>query len=137
MSKVDRETMSLFVECEDCKHKFSISANEAAYQVTHKKKYNVDGTDIFLTYYDCPECGRRHFVQIDNAFTLVQLQKVTSMFGKLSAMKKKDQVIPQKQSDKFKKARKHLANNRMTLMKRYTGVTIQDGNESFELRFSV
>lgn len=139
MSKVDKETMSLLVECEDCKHRFSISAGQAAYQVTHKKKYVVDGKEIFLTYYDCPKCGRRHFVQIDDANTLRQLREVSTQMGKLTAMKRKDKEIPKKITDKFKKARKHLANNRNKLMKIYTGVSVHDEatDSDFVLRFSV
>ena len=55
MSTIDRETMSLLVECEDCKEKFRITAGNTANAVTHKKEFNVNGQSIFLTYYDCPK----------------------------------------------------------------------------------
>lgn len=130
-------TNSLLVECEDCKIKFAIGGTDQ--QVTHKKKYVVDGKEIFLTYYDCPKCGRRHFVQIDDANTLRQLREVSTQMGKLTAMKRKDQEIPKKITDKFKKARKHLANNRTKLMRIYTGVSVYDEatDSDFVLRFSV
>ena len=84
MSTIDRETMSLLVECEDCKEKFRITAGNAVNAVTHKKEFNVNGQSIFLTYYDCPKCGRRHYVQIDNATSLNKLKEVSRQFVKLA-----------------------------------------------------
>ena len=109
VSTIDRETMSLLVECEDCKEKFRITTGDAANTVTHKKEFNVNGQSIFLTYYDCPKCGRRHYVQIDNATSLNKLKEVSRQFVKLSVLKKKGKDIPQKQSAKFKKARQNLS----------------------------
>ena len=139
MSTIDKETMSLLVECEDCKTKFHISAGEAVNAVTHKKEFNVNGQSIFLTYYDCPSCGRRHYVQIDDATSLNKLKEVSRQFVKLSVAKKKGKEIPQKQSAKFKKARQYLSDYRMNLMKQYTGKLIHDNvtDSDFELRFSV
>lgn len=139
MSTIDRETMSLLVECEDCKTKFRISAGEAVNAVTHKKEFNVNGQSIFLTYYDCQSCGRRHYVQIDDKTSLNKLREVSQQFVKLSIAKKKGKDIPQKQSAKFKKARQNLSDYRMNLMKEYTGKLIHDNetDSDFELRFSV
>lgn len=139
MSTIDKETMSLLVECEDCKMKFRISAGEAVNAVTHKKEFNVNGQSIFLTYYDCPSCGRRHYVQIDDKTSLNKLREVSQQFVKLSIAKKRGKDIPQKQSAKFKKARQNLSDYRMNLMKEYTGKLIHDNetDSDFELRFSV
>ena len=139
MSTIDRETMSLLVECEDCKEKFRIASGTAVNAVTHKKKFNVNGQSVFLTYYDCPKCGRRHFVQIDSYYTLDILKNVTKQFAKLSATKRQGKHITQKQSDKFKRARQHLAESRTNLMKKYTGVSVHDEatDSDFVLRFSV
>lgn len=131
--------MSFLVECEDCKHKFEISSNENSNQVNHKKEFNVNGKSIFLTYYDCPSCGRRHYVQIDDAISLSKLNEVKKMFIKLSIAKNKGKEIPQKQLAKFKKTRQYLSNYRMNLMKEYTGKSIYDDEteSNFVLRFSV
>lgn len=139
MSKINRERMSLLVECEDCKHKFEITSGEAMYSVTHKKEFNVNGQSIFLTYYDCPKCGRRHYVQIDDATSLNKLKEVSRQFVKLAVAKKKGKDIPQKQSAKFKKARQNLSDYRMNLMKEYTGKLLHDNetDSDFVLRFSV
>lgn len=139
VSTIDRETMSLLVECEDCKEKFRITSGNAVNAVTHKKEFNVNGQSIFLTYYDCPKCGRRHYVQIDDATSLNKLKEVSRQFVKLAVLKKKDKEIPQKQSAKFKKARQNLSDYRMNLMKEYTGKLLHDNetDSDFELRFSV
>lgn len=126
----------MFVECEDCKQRFDISSDEA---VNHKRKFDVKGKSIFLTYYDCPSCGRRHFVQIDDDVSISKLKKVSDMFIKLTVAKRKGKEIQEKQQAKFKKARQNLFNYRMKLMKEYTGKLIHDDETDldFVLRFSV
>lgn len=136
MDKNECKQTMLLVECENCKQKFQIGEQNA---VTHKRKLVVEGKVIYLTYYDCPSCDRRHFVQIDNDKTLQQLNDVTSRFKSLSVKRIKGQQISRKQSVRFEKARKHLANNRIELMKKYTGKLVHDNetDSDFELRFSV
>ena len=91
-----------------------------------------------MTYYDCPRCGRRHFVQIDNFQSLNMFKSVSRQFIKLSKLKRKGKSIPKNQSDKFKKDRNNLLLYRNKLMQEYTGKLIHDNNtdEDFELRFS-
>ncbi len=139
MNIIDRETMSLLVECEDCKEKFRIATGNEANTVTHKKEFNVNGQSIFLTYYDCPKCGRRHYVQIDDRVSLNKLREVSQQFVKLSVAKRKGKEIPQKQSAKFKKTRQYLSDYRINLMKQYTGKLLHDNetDSDFTLRFSV
>ena len=132
------EHMNLLVECENCKTKFNIHAGNNNI-ITHKKEFKVNGQLIFLTYYDCPKCGRRHYVQIDDATSLNKLKEVSKQFVKLAVLKKRGKNISQKQSDKFKKARQHLSDYRINLMKEYTGKLIYDSetDSDFELRFSI
>lgn len=139
MNEVKQEQMSFLVECENCKEKFIITSCEDAHSVTHKKEFNVNGQSIFLTYYDCPKCGRRHYVQIDDAVSLNKLKKISRQFIKLAVAKKEGKEISQEQSAKFNKARQNLSNYRMDLMKKYTGKLIHDNETDsyFELRFSV
>lgn len=140
MAKINvHENMSLLVECEDCHEKFRVTS-EPENGITHKKEYSVNnGQSIFLTYYDCPKCGRRHFVQVDDKRSLELLKDVSRQFVRLSVLRKKDKTIPQKQSAKFAKARQHLTDYRMDLMEQFTGTVITDHEtgEDFELRFSV
>lgn len=135
------EQFKLMFECEDCKEKFPITQDQGPNSLTHKKEFDVNGKSIFLTYYDCPSCGRRHFVQIDDKYSLGELMKVKRMFIKLSVMKREGKEISRKQSAKFKKARQHLSDYRTNLMKEYTGKLIRnnetDAGNEMELRFSV
>lgn len=128
----------LLFECEDCKKHFPISSDQAPNSLTHKKEFISNGQSIFLTYYDCPHCGKRHFVQIDDAQSLKELNSVTAEFVKLAAMRRKGKTISKKQSEKFKKSRQHLSDYRMNLIKEFTGKVATDvtGIE-FILRFSI
>ena len=136
---MSNEQINLFVECENCKERFNIVSGNKQNTITHKKEFSVNGKSIFLTYYDCPSCGRRHFVQIDNATTLRKLRDVSKQFAKLIIAKRKGKQISKKQSESFKKARNNLTKNRMILMKEYTGKLIHDNetDSDFVLRFSV
>lgn len=135
----NKENMSMLVECEECKHRFKITPNGEVGSVQFKREFFVNEQSIFLTYYDCPSCGRRHFVQIDDKVSLEKLNETKKLFVKLSIMKRKGKEIPIKQSAKFKKARQHLSDYRMNLMKQYTGKLIHDNetDSDFVLRFSV
>lgn len=136
---MSNEQINLFVECENCKERFNIVSGNKQNTITHKKEFSINGKSIFLTYYDCPRCGRRHFVQIDNAITLSFLRDVSKQFTKFMIAKHKGEKIPKEQSESFKKARNNLAKNRMILMKEYTGKLIHDNetDSDFVLRFSV
>ena len=71
------DKIQLMVECENCKNKFAITSGQGPNSLTSKKRYEIDGQSIFLTYYDCSSCGRRHFVQIDDDTSLRILKEVT------------------------------------------------------------
>lgn len=135
------KVMSLTVECEDCKNKFIISSEKSVGvgEVNHKKEFNINGKSIFLTYYDCPSCGRRHFVQIDDKTSLDLLDEVNAMFIKLSVAKSKGKKIPRKQLAKFEKARQYLSVYRMELMREFTDKSFHDDETDSDvvLRFSV
>ena len=118
--------LNLMFECEDCKQKFPVTQDQAPNSLTHKKEYKSNGQSIFLTYYDCPNCGRRHFVQIDDVSSLQELVRVTNEFKSLAIKRQKGKTISKKQSDKFKKSRQHLSDYRMNLMKQFTGKLATD-----------
>ena len=132
-----KENPSMLVECEDCKTKFEIFGNTSI--VNHKKEFKIGDKSIFLTYYDCPKCGRRHFVQIDNDISLSKLNNVKNQFVRLASAKKKGKEILEEQSARFKGARKALSDYRMKLMRQYSNKFVCDieTNTTFELRFSV
>lgn len=138
IAKCDSE-LSVMAECEECMSTFKLSSKDTEVQIRHKREYKINGRPIFLTYYDCPNCKKRHFVQIDDKRTLELLKKNRTLFGKLAAKTRDDKEIPKKQSDKYKKQIKYLSNYRMELMKEFTGVMLHDDetDTNIKLRFSV
>ena len=130
--------LNLMFECEDCKQKFPVTQDQAPNSLTHKKEYKSNGQSIFLTYYDCPNCGRRHFVQIDDVSSLQELVRVTNEFKYLAIKRQKGKTISKKQSDKFKKSRQHLSDYRINLMKEFTGkIAADETGAEYTLRFSI
>lgn len=130
--------LNLMFECEDCKQKFPVTQDQAPNSLTHKKEYKSNGQSIFLTYYDCPNCGRRHFVQIDDVSSLQELVRVTNEFKSLAIKRQKGKNISKKQSDKFKKSRQHLSDYRINLMKEFTGkIAADETGAEYTLRFSI
>lgn len=129
--------LSLIVECEECHEKFSITAEMSS--VTHKREFRVDGRSIYLTYYDCPKCSRRHFVQIDDEKSLELLKVNEGQFVHNAVLRTRGQKLRKKKIDQYKDAQKRLANYRRGLMKEFTGKEIYDEERgsSFELGFSV
>lgn len=129
---------NLIFECEDCKKKFPVTQDQAPNSLTHKKEFVSNGQSIFLTYYDCPHCGKRHFVQIDDTSSLQELVRVTNEFKSLMIKRQRGKTVSKKQSDKFKKSRQHLSDYRMNLMKQFTGklATDETGAE-YVLRFNI
>ena len=135
----EKQPFIMMFQCEECKNNFPISTEQAPNSLTHKKEFKINGQSIFLTYYDCPECSKRHFVQIDDEKSLQMLMKNKNEFIKLSVMRNKGKRISKKQSENFKKSRQNLAEYRMNLMKQFTGNVICDDETGMEteLRFSV
>ena len=132
------EPFKLMFECEDCKQKFPVTQDQAPNSLTHKKEYKSNGQSIFLTYYDCPYCGKRHFVQIDDTSSMQELVGVTNEFKSLMVKRQKGKTISKKQSDKFKKSRQHLSDYRMNLMKEFTGkIAVDETGAEYTLRFSI
>lgn len=131
------EALSLMVECEECHKKFSIAVNTSS--VTHKREFRVDGRSIYLTYYDCPNCSRRHFVQIDDDKSLELLKVNKRQFTHNAALKSNRKKIRKKKVDQYKRVKRQLSNYRIELMKEFTGKVIYDDEKglNFELRFSI
>lgn len=129
---------NLMFECEDCKKKFPVSQDQGPNSLTHKREFVSNGQSIFLTYYDCPHCHKRHFIQIDDKISLQELVKITNEFKALMLKRQKGKNISKKQSEKFKKSRYDLSNYRMKLMKEFTGkIAVDETGAEYVLRFSV
>lgn len=108
--------------CQKCKSSFDISEESLVYQ----KEYSYEGQSIFLTYFDCPKCNRRHFVQIDNQKSKELLERCKMDFARLSIAKSKGQVIKNNRKKKFDVERKYLSKFRNELAKEFSGRQVMD-----------
>lgn len=126
--------MNVKAICQRCKEAFSVSEENLVYQ----KEFMYDGQSIFLTYFDCPKCGRRHFVQIDDQKSKELLERCKRDFVSLSIAKRKGQFNKKNRKKKFDAERKYLSEFRNKLAKEYSGrqvVDLETGN-TFVLLFS-
>ena len=129
--------LKTMIKCQKCNEALSISREN----IKKDKATFKDGDSISLvdlTYFECPSCGKRHFVQIDNAETKGLLLEVVRVFAKLSKMRKQGKSI-KKKSGKYKKANGDLDKARNKLMKEYSGKTVhlEELNQDVILEFSV
>lgn len=107
--------LKAMAECVQCKAKFQVDASNVK-----KKEFEAqDGNRVWLTYYDCPECGRRHYVQIDSVETNGILVNLAKQMGKIAALKKKGLRVSKKQRTDFEETKRHLTELRNELMKHY------------------
>lgn len=107
--------VSRIAECIECKQKFSIGSDNV-----FKKKYKTTkGNQLWITFYDCPECGRRHYVQIDNEQTNSLLSNLIKQIGIIARLKKAGKRIPMKKQRKYEITKRNLSVLRAQLMKQY------------------
>lgn len=116
------QPLHTMVECIECKHKFVLVQGDVLHsRVCYQDK---DGRSILLTYFDCPECGKRHIVQADNEYSLGLLREVSKAVAKVAAKRSKGNKVPAKMQDKYHKANRHLDAYRKELMKSWTGKAV-------------
>lgn len=131
-----KEQRYLF-ECEECHTRFYLGTNavDIKYKVPFKTK---DGRSIFITYYDCPKCDRRHYVQVDDVRSNQMNKETSIMFKRLSKKRLNFKDIPKKQNEKFKKLNKSLEDYRFNLKKELNDKIILDENgKDVEVHFSM
>lgn len=125
--------MQVVDKCKRCGESFELN------NILQSKNFMKEGKSIRLTYFDCPKCGERCFVQIDDDTSLAMLDSVKKTFVKLVYRKKRGKKISQKENSKFAEARANLGVYRTNLMKEYTGKFVYDSDNGkpYELRFFV
>jgi len=127
--------LSMLAKCEECGKTFTINKDV----VVFKKDYEALGKRIFITYYDCPDCGKRHYVQIDDRESLEVLANVNIQMRSLMVLRAKNKNVPKKKTSTFEKTRTHLSEIRKELMMEFNEKKVYNINEGkYEsLRFSV
>lgn len=126
----------LVIKCIKCG--FANSITQYSVLIKHKVPYTCDGEKIYLTYFDCTECGKRHFVQIDDDNTNALYLRCYKYMVKLSEADRKRKSIKNKDRLNFKELRKKLNRDRLELIKKYNGREVIDENgESSVLIFTI
>ena len=115
--------MSTTVECNHCKHRFQINGQTI---VSERQCRGNDGKLIYITYFDCPKCKERYYVQVDDQESIVQKNKCLVSFRSLAKLKIAKKKISKQQQDKFNKYREALKDMRFELMKQYNKTDVTD-----------
>lgn len=106
---------NMMAKCKECKTTFVINSC-----TVHKDEYDTfDHQAVWVTYYECPECGKRHFVQIDNAYTNGRLIDLTKTLAKLTHKQRSGKKVTEKQKHDVEQIQQDLANKRSELIERY------------------
>lgn len=125
----------LVIKCSKCG--FANNVTQDSVLIKHKVPVKCDGDTIYLTYFDCKECGNRHYVQVDNDETLEDYNRCYKYMVKLSLSNRKRQPISKKDADRFKNLRAKLNAKRLDLMVKYDGKIIYNDNASSVLKFTI
>ncbi len=128
--------VKLKTKCEDCNKEFTVTATGDV--KVQRKEFEINGENVMLTYYDCPNCGKRHFVQVDDDKSLSRFRIISKMFRKLTKARTNYDVISKKKSAEFNEARQYLAVYRKKLQDKCTGKLIHDNetDKNYVLKFS-
>lgn len=130
----------LQVRCTNCNEQFELTTNLiGANGINHKIEFTCEeGKKLYLTYYVCPKCGKKYFVQIDDEISLKAFKTISKNFIKLARLKQSGRVT-RKQQLKFNKQRRNLEAYRNKLKTYYVGKTVYDKrtDENFILVLSI
>lgn len=123
------------INCMECgvEHQVTDMVNK------REMKFEETGESIWLTYFDCPSCGARNFVQADDANTNELLKREINLMIKALEQKKYGKMPRRKQSEKFKRVSNDLAKSRRMLMVNLAGKRAVDPetNERFDIYFNI
>lgn len=119
------------IECNNCGIRINVNLVN-----NYQERFICDGDDIFLTFYECPGCLLRQFVQVDDKYSIETLREAKKMFYDISKAKINGYDVSQKKSNKLKRLNEKLRKQRSELTVKYQDRIITDEkNNTFELKF--
>ena len=145
MSEKELKKINLLqVRCTNCNEQFELTTKIiGANGINHKVEFTCkekgrEDKKLYLTYYVCPKCGKKYFVQIDDEISLKAFKTISKNFIKLARLKQSGRVT-RKQQLKFNKQRRNLEAYRNKLKTYYVGKTVYDKRtgENFILVLSI
>lgn len=116
--------------CENCSFKIKLNSStvETTTFMTH------DGKIVYIIWYKCPECGRKHYIQIDDDNSRRLLEYSKEALKHAMVYNSKNQTPPKKIKQRLEKARKKLSNARLELMKEYNDTIFKDVQSKEEVK---
>lgn len=114
----------LSVECIECK---------SVFRIVDVKRENMkkDGVSMWIMHYDCPNCGKKHYCQIDNAETMALFYRLKNVVKLIARARKNSKSVPKELQSKYEKLSKSLAEKRDALRKQYNGGLFLDESGNF------
>ena len=127
----DKSGMELKCICPECKSEFHTVAREVlegeeGISGLESGWFNVNGKAYKLTWYDCPSCGLRIYVQCDDQKTEQKLKKCMGVIAAMNDKRTHRFDNHRKQSEHLAKLRADLAETRKRLEKAVSGAEIID-----------
>lgn len=130
-------------KCPECDHEFHVSQDvvneEMRLEMSQLKSewMTINGKSYRLTWYDCPSCGLRIFVQGDDWRTEKILNKCIDVVTRMNDKNTHRFDNEKKQSGYLNKLRTDLAESRKRVESEVTGKQIVDRHSgtSHEVRF--
>ena len=117
------DAISVSMNCQKCNKLVKLTSDVMVY---NKQFKTVDGQKVLLTYFDCPSCGTRHFVQADDGYTSKLRSQATKLAVKMIAAKARGKQLPKKQQDKYNKQQRMLNESRRKLNDQLEGRVVFD-----------
>lgn len=110
------------IKCVSCGNEVAVG--------THNIKKSMfiptDGEYLWMTYFECPECSRRNFVQVDNMDTNALVEADTKLVIRAMKQKRLGKTLHRKQSERHKQIERDLAESRKALMLSVSGKMVID-----------
>ena len=117
---MEKEKLNSFsVRCHECGYTLPVKSGMSSFKYGAEYK-DKDGQSIWLTYFDCPSCCKRHYVQIDDSTSKEYLQKATSMFNRYAAMRKRGCMPTKRQIARLDNIKSRLSSIRLELTQKYS-----------------
>lgn len=114
--------LSVGIKCKGCNEMTEVGVNN----LKKSMMTTINGECVWMTYFDCPKCGLRNFVQADSEATNKLLEAETKLIIMAIKKKKLGKAISQKQSEKRKRIEADLAESRNNLNRYLSGMMVTD-----------
>lgn len=127
---------STLIECDICKGQFNLTKDHIREVPITLKKEELPPHEAVLTFLECPLCGKRYIVLLDDEGTIELARKLSTLSIKLHRLAKVGKSTA-RLSKKYADERWKLNFNRQKLAEKYFGSSYQlEGNtEQLDYRY--